>query len=308
MFPALVEELAEETGVDVEYVARGSIRVLFTAADVRDAERQAKWARSRSFGIEAWGSEEIRAAEPALSPAAQGAMFVGADWWLRPDLLVKALAAAAVRRGVDLRPGSEATAVVVEEGRCRGLVAGGERIEADAVLLAAGAWCRELLEPLGLALPIEPRRGQIVALRHDKPLVNHCIHAGDVYLVPRPGGELLIGATVERVGFERAVTAAGVSSLLSAAISLVPALGELAVSRTWYGFRPWVPDSLPVLGPWPGVEGLWIATAHFMSGILLGPLTARLMAQWLTSGAPGISLADFTPGRWLRRMSARQRT
>src|SRR6266446_10079540 len=78
-----------------------------------------------------------------------------------------------------------------------------------------------------------------------------------------PSGELLIGATVERVGFQRTVTALGIAGLLQAAIDLVPALGGLPISRTWYGFRPWAPDSMPIIGPWPGVDGLWVATAHF---------------------------------------------
>jgi len=79
-----------------------------------------------------------------------------------------------------------------------------------------------------------------------------------------------------------------------------PALGDLPISRTWYGFRPWAPDSLPVLGPWPGVEGLWVATAHFRSGILLAPITARLMTSWITAGKPGMDVRDFLPDRFVR--------
>ncbi|PYN18100.1 MAG: glycine oxidase ThiO, partial [Candidatus Rokuibacteriota bacterium] len=115
-----------------------------------------------------------------------------------------------------------------------------------------------------------------------------------VYLVPRPSGELLIGATVERVGFQRSVTAEGIGSLLAAAIGLVPSLGALPIARTWYGFRPWAPDSLPILGPWPDVDGLWVATAHFRNGILLAPITARLPGGGIGGGRLGplrVSLA-----------------
>src|SRR5207237_3291655 len=128
-------------------------------------------------------------------------------------------------------------------------------------------------------------------------ILTHAIHGTDVYLVPRASGELLIGATVEKVGFQRSVTAIAVAGLLSSAIALVPGLASLPISRTWYGFRPWAPDSLPILGPWPGVEGLWVATAHFRSGILLAPITARLMTSWITAGKPGMDVRDFLPDR-----------
>jgi len=127
------------------------------------------------------------------------------------------------------------------------------------------------------------------------------VRTDDVYLVPRPSGELLIGATVERVGFQRTVTAEGISSLLAAAIGLVPSLGPLPIVRTWYGFRPWAPDGLPIMGPWPDVEGLWVATAHFRNGILLAPITAHLMTEWMVSGEPGVRVEEFAPQRFLSR-------
>jgi glycine oxidase len=131
-------------------------------------------------------------------------------------------------------------------------------------------------------------------------VITHAIHGDDVYLVPRPSGELLIGATVERVGFQRAVTAGAVAGLLTAAMALVPALANRPISRTWYGFRPWAPDSLPVLGPWPGVEGLFVATAHYRNGILLAPITARLMTEMMTHGQPSLDIKDFLPKRFIK--------
>ena len=190
--------------------------------------------------------------------------------------------------------------MVVEDGRARGIVAGGERYDGDVVVLAAGAWTGELVETFGAHLPVEPKRGQMIALTHVPPVITHCVHTDDVYLVPRPSGELLVGATVERVGFQRAVTAQGIASLLAAAIALAPPLGGLSISRTWFGFRPWVPDDLPVLGPWPGVEGLFVATAHYRSGIMLAPITARVLTEWITTGSPTLDVADFLPDRWAR--------
>jgi glycine oxidase len=140
----------------------------------------------------------------------------------------------------------------------------------------------------------------MLALAHVPPIVKHVIRGDDVYLVPRPSGELLVGATVERAGFDRAVTAEGIAGLLASAIGLVPALAALPIARTWCGFRPWAPDSLPILGPWPEVAGLYVATAHHRNGILLAPVTARIVAEWIVSGAPSLNLDVFLPNRFLR--------
>jgi glycine oxidase len=305
LYPSVAEELRARTGIDVEYVTRGTIYPLFTVDDVRRAEarvaRQPPGVRA-AFGIEALDATEAREREPALSPRVRGAMLVAGDHWVNNQRLVVAYAEAALAAGVHIVTGATVSRVIVEDARARGVVADGERWESDVVLVAAGAWSGALAASFGARLPVEPRRGQMLALAHVPPVLRHCVHGDDVYLVPRPSGELLIGATVERVGFQRAVTAEGIASLLRAAIELAPELGALPIARTWYGFRPWVPDSLPVLGPWPGIDGLFFATAHFRNGIMLAPITARLMTAWVMEGKPTIAVKDFLPDRFLRRL------
>jgi glycine oxidase len=304
LYPTLTDELRELTGIDVEYVTRGTIYPLLSAEDVRRVEARVADRWEPEYGIEAWDTVDVRAAEPALSTRVRGAMFVRAEHWVNNQRLVVAYAQAAVAAGVVLRAGAAVTRVAVEMGHARGVVADGELWEADAVVLSAGAWTGELIASFGARLPVEPKRGQMLALGHVPSVLTHCVHGDDVYLVPRPSGELLVGATVERVGFQRGVTASGIAGLLAAAIELCPALGALSITRTWFGFRPWAPDSLPVLGPWPDVEGLWVATAHYRNGILLAPITARLMTEWLTTGEPGIDVEEFLPARFVRRARA----
>ena len=301
LYPGVARELRERTGIDVEHVTRGTIYPLYTADDVRQAEELARGARGLDLGVEAWDRGDVHAHEPALSSKVGGAMFVRGDHWVNNQRLVIAYAQAAVTAGVSLITGCGVSRVLVEDGRTSGVIAEGERHDADVVVLAAGAWTSALASSFGARLPVEPRRGQMLALTHVPPVITHAIHAEDVYLVPRPSGELLVGATVERVGFQRAVTALGMSSLLQAAIDLVPALGGLPISRTWFGFRPWAPDSMPILGPWPGIEGLWVATAHFRNGILLAPITARVMTEWIVTGKTPLPLEDFLPNRFLTR-------
>jgi glycine oxidase len=301
LYPKVAEELRDRTGIDVEYVTRGTMYPFFTADDVRAAEARTARPLARELGIEALDTAEVHDREPALAPTVRGAMFVRGDHWVNNQRLVVAYAQAAVAAGVVLRAGCTVTRVLVEDGRARGVIADGERYDGDVVLLTTGAWTGELVASFGGRLPIEPKRGQMLALAHVPPVLRHCVHSDDVYLVPRPSGELLVGATVERVGFQRAVTAEGIGRLITAAVALAPALGGLAITRTWFGFRPWVPDSLPVMGPWPGAEGLFVATGHFRNGIMLAPITARVMTNWITGAGPGMEVRDFLPDRLFKK-------
>ena len=306
LYPVLAQELRDLTGIDVEYVTRGTIYPLLSVDDVRRTEARVAERLDPAYGIEVWDTADVRANEPALATQIRGAMFVGADHWVNNQRLIVAYAQAAVAAGVLLRAGSAVTRVAVERSHARGVIVDGELWEADTVVLTAGAWTGELVASFGARLPLEPKRGQMVALDHVPAVLSHLIHGDDVYLVPRPSGELLIGATVERVGFQRGVTAEGIAGLLTAAIELCPALGALPITRTWWGFRPWAPDSLPVLGPWPDVDGLWVATGHYRNGILLAPITARLMTDWITTGQPGLDIEEFTPARFVRTRVARE--
>jgi glycine oxidase len=280
----------------VEYVTRGTIYPLSRTPDESEARQ---WALGEEFRAEVLDAKEVHAREPALSPRIRGGIFVKGDHWVNNQRLVMAYAQAAVASGVELRTGCLASRLVVEGSRVRGVVADGERLDADQVLVTAGAWTADLLASIGLALPLEPRRGQMLALAHVPPVLTHCVH-GEVYLVPRPSGELLVGATVERAGFQRAVTVDGLSGLLRGALDLVPDLAELSIARTWAGLRPWAVDALPVLGPWPGADGLWLATAHFRNGILLAPITARVMTEWMVQGRPPLDVEEFLPDRFQR--------
>jgi len=300
LYPDVARELYVATGVDVELTTRGTIHPLFTVDDIRDAAARAEWAVEHRLAVDVWDAADLRMREPALSTKIRGAMFVKADHWVNNQRLVVAYAQAAVAAGVALISGCAVSRVIVENGRAEGVLADGDRFEADAVVLAAGAWSAALAASFGSRLPVEPRRGQMVALGHVPPVLTYCIHANDVYLVPRPSGELLIGATVERVGFQRAVTAQAIAGLLGAAIELVPALAGLPITRTWFGFRPWAPDSRPILGPWPGIDNLWVATAHYREGILLAPITARLLREWILGGVPSIGLDEFLPDRFTK--------
>ena len=299
LYPRVVTELRALTGIDVEHVTAGTLHPIATPGDLEDARARCGWPLAAELGIEVVEGAELAALEPALAKDVTAARLVRGDQWVNNQRLVTAYALAAAARGVTVRTGVEVGRVLVERGRARGVLVDGEPLTADAVLLAAGAWTAALASGLGSPLPVGPVRGQMLAVSNVPGLISHAIHGDDIYLVPRPSGELLIGATVERAGFERAVTPAGVGGLIAQAVALVPEIGRRPITRSWCGFRPAAPDGLPVLGPWPDVAGLFIATGHYRNGILLAPITAAVMADCVVEGLIPDSITPFLPQRFV---------
>ncbi len=299
LYPQVVAELREVTGVDVEHMTAGTLYPLASPADVEDARARCGWPLAAEFRVEMVEGAALAALEPALAKDVTAALLVRGDHWVNNQRLVTAYALAAAARGVTVRTGVEVGRILVERGRAVGVLADGERLTADAVLLAAGAWSGGLAADLGGRLPVGPVRGQMLAVSNVPALISHAMHGDDVYLVPRPSGELLIGATIERVGFERAVTPEGLGALIAQAVALVPEIGRRAITRSWYGFRPAAPDGLPVLGPWPDLADLFVATGHYRNGILLAPVTAAVMATCIVDGKTPDSITPFRPPRFL---------
>jgi glycine oxidase len=300
LYPAVVAELRRVTGVDVEHMTAGSLYPLSRPADVEDSRARCHWPLAGEFGVEVVEGTDLAALEPGLAKDVTAARLVRGDHWVNNQRLVTAYALAAAARGVTVRTGVEVSRILLERGRACGVLADGQRLTADVVLLAAGAWSGVLAADLGGRLPVGPVRGQMLAVSNVPPVLMHAIHGEGVYLVPRPSGELLIGATVERVGFERAVTPEGLGALMAQAMELAPELGRRPITRSWYGFRPSAPDGLPVLGPWPDVAGLFVATGHYRNGILLAPVTATVMADCIIDGKTPDSITPFLPHRFSR--------
>ena len=297
LFPALADELARETGIGIAYRTEGTLLVALTAADEATLDRRHGWQAAAALPVERLGAAEALRLEPALAAETRGALLFPGDHQVDNRLLARALAAAASAAGAELRVGTEVKRVIVEGGRAAGVAtAGGGRLGAGAVVVAAGSWAGAI-EGLPRPLPVFPVHGQLLALGAVPPPFRHVVHSPRVYLVPRAGGRVIAGATVERVGFEKAVTAGGMLSLLAPALEVVPALRDAPLVESWSGLRPGSPDGLPILGPDPEVPGLFHATGHYRNGILLAPVTADLLAEAVL-GAPSPRLAPFSLARF----------
>lgn len=299
LYADLALELRERTGLDIEYETGGNLHCFLDEGDEAVGRAACAWQREAGLKAELLSRADAVALEPDLSPEVRGALFFPEDHWVNNPRLVTALAGAAALEGVRFITG-EATAFLRAGDRVTGAQVGEDQIRAAVVVLAAGAWSGQLAVSAGLRLPVGPVRGQIVCLEGIPRRHHHLLHVKDHYLVPRVNGEILIGASVEWAGFAKQVTAEYVRSALDAAIRLAPALARLPIKATWAGFRPWAPDELPIIGAWPGLDGLVVATGHFRNGILLAPITGRLIRELLVDHAPSLDLTPFLPDRFAR--------
>ncbi|HEU0016525.1 MAG TPA: glycine oxidase ThiO [Longimicrobium sp.] len=297
LYPAFAAALREETGVDVAYSDAGTLFLSLRPEDDAELEERWRWQSALGLCVERLAAEEARAAEPAVSPAVRQALRFPGDHQVDNRSLSAALWAAAARAGAEFRLGCEAARLLVEGGRAAGILdSSGERIAAGAVVVAGGAWAGRL-EGLPRPLPVEPVHGQLLALEAVPPIFRHVVDSPRCYLVPRSEGRVIAGATVERTGYRKAVTPAGVRRLLDGAVEIAPALEHAPIAEMWSGLRPGTPDGLPILGPDPGVPDLLYAAGHFRNGILLAPLTGEVIGGMLRGGSVG-EIGTFSIGRF----------
>jgi glycine oxidase len=294
----LADDLREQTGIDVGFCRWGLLALLFTPGEVRAADRCCAIQTQAGLRVERLSREETLALEPALAPDLQGSIRYVDEAHVHNGRLTIALAEAARRTGAELRSGAPALALIRERERVVGVQTSTETVYAEAVIVANGAWSCDLIRPLGLMLPVKPMRGQMLAVRTVPRAVSQIIYGRHMYLVPRPDGETLVGATVEDVGFRKEVTLEGLEELIQAGRHIAPGMMGQPVIRTWAGLRPGSPDGLPLVGPVAGLPGLILAVGHHRNGILLGPMTGVLVKQWLVDHVQSPYLDLLRPERF----------
>ena len=295
-YPRFVADLEAASGIRTGYRASGTVAVARDADDLAALDELVDYQRGLGLDVERLRSRELRRLEPGLAPGVRGGAVVTGDHQVDPRRLVAALLSACRRAGVTLRREPAA-----DIRRRSVILSGGEAVDGDAVVVAAGAWSSGLQGlPAELAALVRPVKGQIVRLRGaGAPAISRNVRGAEVYLVPRIEGEVVVGATVEERGFDVEVTAGAVHALLRAAIELVPGVTELSLVETAAGLRPGTPDNAPLLGTTAG-DDLVLATGHYRNGILLAPVTADAVAELLATGvAPG-EIVAFSPRRFER--------
>jgi glycine oxidase len=297
LYAAFVRQLEAASGVAIGYRRAGVLKVAFSTARVSELERELGWQKRAKLPIARLGASALRKQQPALSRDLAGGVWFEHDALLDPRALLAALRVAAERAGANFRSGSVVQRVAEQGGRAIGVeLEDGNVIRGSHVVLAAGSWTSPLLPASVQAPRVVPARGQIVELATSTPLLSSVVFGPDCYLVPRADGRVLIGSTLEFVGFRRGVTAGAVARLLDAAIRLVPALGEAELTGSWSSFRPYTHDELPLLGP-GALPGLILMSGHYRNGILLAPISAKIVAACVLGRRPPLDLAPFSPDR-----------
>ena len=201
------------------------------------------------------------------------------------------------KSGVTLHEHTEVRKLLIHHSTIRGIeMATGEQIEAPIVVNCLGSWA-PLAGTFPVPLGIEPARGQMLSFLGPKRLVRHVVMAERAYVVQRRDGRLLVGSTIEMAGFEKTLTLEGIHNILCGLRHLSSLLNECTFVEAWAGFRPYTSDTLPVLGD-TSVDGLFVASGHFRHGILLAPITAKLMTELILRGGTSADLAPFTPSRF----------
>jgi glycine oxidase len=296
-FPDFVAELESATGLPTGYVRCGALHVALDRDETAELRRRYELQRSRGLEAEWLGPRACRRLEPGLAPSLHGGVHVPGEAAVDPRALCAALSSAIEAAGGELRYGVEVAGLLLDAETVRGVrMADGTEALTPAVVVAAGAWSGTAAWlPAEARPPVRPVKGQILELRGvaAEPVCERIVASERVYLVPRPDGRLVVGATVEERGFDTTVTAGGVHELLREAYRLLPDVAELELSKASAGLRPGTPDNLPLIGP-GAFDGLLLATGHFRNGVLLAPLTGDAIAGMLAGeeATPPASAAD----------------
>ena len=296
LYPEFVGWVEEISGKSTGFRPKGTLEALFSH-DTK-AELSTIIALHHGLGLKAepLRAEDARELEPALSEEVEAAVLRPEEGSVDNRALTTAILKAAERSGAEIFSGDGAKAIWREGNRCAGLLLQNEKVEAKWTIIAAGCFSATI-EGIAPYVPVRPAKGQMAALRADDLKMERVLWSERIYLVPRNDGRILAGATIEYAGFDKRTTAGGIGKILSGAIDLAPGLANARLEETWAGLRPDSPDHLPILGP-TDVDGLLIATGHFRSGILLAPVTARLVREWITEQRVSADWDRFSPLRF----------
>jgi len=279
-YPQLSRELYEESGIDPELLPSGLLML-----DVEDTEAAQAWATAHQHKIETLHADGLRDLEPGLAQGDSG-LWMPDVAQIRNPRMAQAARSALQKLGVVVEEHAEVTELMVESGVIRGVQTVNGRYDAAQVVVASGAWSAELLARLMVPVQVEPVKGQMILYRAQPDAIRHIVLNHGKYIIPRRDGHILTGSTLEFVGFEKSTTEDALMELRQAAEQMFPLLAQCEVVNQWAGLRPGTPTGIPYIGEHPQVQGLYLNAGHFRNGVVLGPASARLMADLVLKRAP----------------------
>lgn len=293
LWNGLSAQLQEQTGVDNGFRRCGCLHVSFDANPAELQQLLATW-HQEGVAAEALDPGELQRYEPAVSQQVTAAFRLPDLCQVRNPRHLKALQRGCELRGVKLICGTQVVDWHTQGEQVLAAQTADQHYSASKFVITAGAWTRHLLQRAGIAAPIGPVRGQIALLNATPLPFRHVIEVGHRYLVPRADGRILIGSTMESVGFDKRTTTSGINGLLQFAQQVVPSLANATVERCWAGLRPGSSDGLPIIDRVPEHSNLFVAAGHFRAGLQLSPATAVIIRQLLLGQAVDLELNQFS--------------
>ena len=300
--PETVDALERQCGFDLELRLHGILKVAFTGEQLDELRQRQAWLASCGHDVALLDGAQCREAEPRISERVIGGIVSAGEGSVSNQMVALGLERVAEASGVEIRQRSPAVGFTTSGGRVTAVRTREGDVPCDAIVIAAGARSGQVSQMLAprhrnKLLPVRPIRGQMIALGGMSCPIRSVVWGPEGYLVPRANGLVFAGATVEDVGFRRRTTKAGLRALRSMASRLVPQLAAAQQQFDWAGLRPGTLDGLPIIGPMPGWPNVIVATGHYRNGILLGPITSRLVARGI-AGDWSETPAEFSPGRF----------
>jgi len=297
IYPEFVRQVSARSGISIDFCVSGLLSVALNPEQHAELGRKKQQQTELGLDVQILSREETLRMESSLNPELLSALYFPEEGYVDNRELVRAIQRACLDLGVRLVPECAVLAVKSEQNRVTGIETNSGFVASERVVIAAGSWSGQVATGLPYVLPIKPARGQMVSLKMGDARLHHIIYGANGYLVPRRDGRVFLGSTVEWVGYDKHVTLDGVQQITASAASLMPALRSSTFLECWAGLRPYCEGGLPVLGP-AELEGLYFATGHFRNGLLLAPITAKLMSDVIVgSNIPKI-LEPFLPSRF----------
>ncbi len=290
-YPQLGERLLEETGVDPEVHVTGLYWL-----DLHDEAEALSWAERYGRPLHAVQMEAVRKAVPSLGEGYERAVYMEGVANIRNPRLLQALRAALARlSNVTVVEHCPVESFLQDGSRVVGVRTAQGDMRAEQVVVAAGAWSAQLLATLGLQIPVKPMKGQMILFKCAEDFLPSMVLAKRRYAIPRRDGHILVGSTLEDVGFDKTPTEDALESLRATAIELLPALADAQVVKHWAGLRPGSPDGVPYIGQVSGFDGLWLNCGHFRNGLVLAPASCQLLADLMLGREPIVDPAPYAP-------------
>jgi glycine oxidase len=292
-YPQLVKRVIAATGQDPELYHSGLLIL-----DPEQLAPASAWAEQHQQSSQMLSADDVAAMEPNLRSSVAQAIHFPNIGQVRNPFLVKALRAYVASIGVEIVTDAEVLDFEQQDGRINALKTAKGDFRADAYVIASGAWSGLLLDKLGLQAPIRPVKGQMLLYRIAPQHFGNIVLYQGKYIIPRQDGHVLVGSTMEDVGFDKQLTDDAAAELGGFAQGLIPALNEQALVKQWAGLRPASPDGIPMIGAVPELDNLYINAGHYRNGVCMGPATAHMLADIVSGNRPIFAPDAYLPSNF----------